>query len=174
MSISEHLRGKRAAWQFDGRARPTFAVAPKPGQESVWDYPRPPRRQQDDREVVVRLGGHEVARSRRSVRVLETASPPTSLARRREGANRETATHHQHEERDQRAAVRRRHGWMLQRRQRDGRPPAPRQGANPVGPHEPPVDGHLKPRGEPAMAGHLKEEGREPDHGEQRGSADEQ
>ncbi|MEO8522809.1 MAG: DUF427 domain-containing protein, partial [Acidobacteriota bacterium] len=44
---------------------------------SVWDYPRPPRIASDVREVVVRVGAHEVARSRRSVRLLETASPPT-------------------------------------------------------------------------------------------------
>jgi len=48
-----------------------------PGQESVWDYPRPPRVAADDREVVVVLGGVEVCRSRRAVRVLETSHPPT-------------------------------------------------------------------------------------------------
>jgi len=31
----------------------------------------------DAREVSVRVGAHEIARSRRSVRLLETASPPT-------------------------------------------------------------------------------------------------
>jgi uncharacterized protein (DUF427 family) len=75
--IPEWAKRARAAWQFDGRTRPPFAVTPRPGQESVWDYPRPPRLQPDAREVVVRLGEYEIARTRRSLRLLETASPPT-------------------------------------------------------------------------------------------------
>jgi uncharacterized protein (DUF427 family) len=43
----------------------------------VWDYPRPPRIVPDAREVVVRVDDFELARTRLSVRVLETASPPT-------------------------------------------------------------------------------------------------
>lgn len=57
--------------------RPSFAIPPGPGQESVWDYPRPPRIVADQREVIVRAGDMLVARTRRAVRVLETASPPT-------------------------------------------------------------------------------------------------
>ena len=49
---------------------------PGPGQESVWDYPRPPRVEPSGREVVVVLGGTEVCRTRRAVRVLETSHPP--------------------------------------------------------------------------------------------------
>lgn len=60
-----------------GRARPSFATVPKPGQESVWDYPRPPRLRDDRREVIVRAGELIVARTVRAVRALETASPPT-------------------------------------------------------------------------------------------------
>jgi len=70
-------RAHRAEWSNRGAARPPFAVEPGPGQESVWDYPRPPRIVADPRTVVVRVGGHVVARSERAVRVLETASPPT-------------------------------------------------------------------------------------------------
>jgi uncharacterized protein (DUF427 family) len=66
-----------AGWRYYGQKRPTFAVLPRPGQESVWDYPRPPRVEKDSREVTVRFGALEVARSRRCLRVLETASPPT-------------------------------------------------------------------------------------------------
>jgi uncharacterized protein (DUF427 family) len=47
-----------------------------PGQESVWDYPRPPRVSRSDREVVVVVGGVEVCRTRRALRVLETSHPP--------------------------------------------------------------------------------------------------
>jgi uncharacterized protein (DUF427 family) len=43
----------------------------------VWDYPRPPRIDAERREVIVRVGDVEIARTRRALRVLETASPPT-------------------------------------------------------------------------------------------------
>lgn len=78
MSIDrERLARARAMWRYVGEERPPFAVAPRPGQESVWDYPRPPRLAPDAREVVVRCGGVEIARTVRSLRLLETASPPT-------------------------------------------------------------------------------------------------
>jgi uncharacterized protein (DUF427 family) len=47
-----------------------------PGQESVWDYPRPPRVEPDDRHVVVRFAGNVVADTRRALRILETSHPP--------------------------------------------------------------------------------------------------
>jgi uncharacterized protein (DUF427 family) len=43
----------------------------------VWDYPRPPRLDTDNREVVVRWGDLEIARTRHAVKVLETAHPPS-------------------------------------------------------------------------------------------------
>ncbi|MBC7413719.1 MAG: DUF427 domain-containing protein [Herminiimonas sp.] len=64
-------------WQFDGRERPSFAVIPKPGQESVWDYPRPPAIVVDHRLVTVSDGDLLVAKSGAALRILETASPPT-------------------------------------------------------------------------------------------------
>ena len=64
-------------WRYHGRVRPPFAVEPTPGQESVWDYPRPPCIDAEPREVIVRVGDAEVARTRSALRVLETASPPT-------------------------------------------------------------------------------------------------
>lgn len=64
-------------WTHTGRRRPNFAEAPGPGRESVWDYPRPPRIEMDSRLVEVKSGEQLVASSRRSLRVLETASPPT-------------------------------------------------------------------------------------------------
>ncbi|KRB46868.1 hypothetical protein ASG96_17560 [Terrabacter sp. Soil810] len=48
-----------------------------PGQESVWDYPRPPAVDPSDELVEVHLGGEVVARTRSSLRVLETSHPPT-------------------------------------------------------------------------------------------------
>lgn len=56
--------------------RPRFALVPGPGEESVWDYPRPPCLEPDRREVVIMAGAIEVARTRRAMRLLETASPP--------------------------------------------------------------------------------------------------
>ncbi len=64
-------------WNFTGRERPGFAIEPGPGQESVWDYPRPPIFVEDNREVSVRLGNLVVAQTSAAIRVLETASPPT-------------------------------------------------------------------------------------------------
>jgi uncharacterized protein (DUF427 family) len=64
-------------WDNTGRDRPDFAIEPRPGQESVWDYPRPPAIRRDTRLVEVRDGENVIARSRSSYRVLETASPPT-------------------------------------------------------------------------------------------------
>jgi uncharacterized protein (DUF427 family) len=50
---------------------------PGPGQESVWDYPRPPACLPSDRHVVVRLGDTVVADTSAAYRVLETSHPPT-------------------------------------------------------------------------------------------------
>jgi uncharacterized protein (DUF427 family) len=71
------IQAARAQWRWTGRARPPFAAVPGPGQVSVWDFPRPPRLAIDQREVVVRWGDVEVARSCRAVLVLETAHPPS-------------------------------------------------------------------------------------------------
>ena len=49
---------------------------PGPGQESVWDYPRPPRVELSPKLVTVVLGGVEVCRTTRAWRVLETSHPP--------------------------------------------------------------------------------------------------
>ncbi len=46
-------------------------------QESVWDYPRPPRVEPSSETIEIRLGGELVARSTSTYRVLETSHPPT-------------------------------------------------------------------------------------------------
>jgi uncharacterized protein (DUF427 family) len=48
-----------------------------PGQESVWDYPRPPRLERTSALLQVVLGGSVVAETREGWRVLETSHPPT-------------------------------------------------------------------------------------------------
>ncbi|MFC4785978.1 DUF427 domain-containing protein [Nocardioides sp. MAHUQ-72] len=50
---------------------------PGPGQESVWDYPRPPRLETTSERVEVELGGRVVASTSAGWRVLETSHPPT-------------------------------------------------------------------------------------------------
>lgn len=51
-------------------------ITPAEGQESVWDYPRPPRVEHRSERVVVRLGGRVIADTTDAVRVLETSHPP--------------------------------------------------------------------------------------------------
>jgi uncharacterized protein (DUF427 family) len=51
-------------------------VDPGPGQESVWDYPRPPRLEVDRRRLRVVLGGVTIADTTAGYRVLETSHPP--------------------------------------------------------------------------------------------------
>ena len=71
------LEAARAHWNWRGQKRPPFAVEPGPGQVSVWDFPRPPRVAHDTREVVIRWGDVEVARTHKAVLVLETSHPPS-------------------------------------------------------------------------------------------------
>jgi uncharacterized protein (DUF427 family) len=67
----------RRKWRYTGAERPSFAQPPGPGQESVWDYPRPPRIEPADKPLRVMLGDTELARTTRGMRVLETAGAPT-------------------------------------------------------------------------------------------------
>lgn len=51
-------------------------ISPGPGQESVWDYPRPPRLEDVSCHIKIVLGGIVVADTHRARRVLETSHPP--------------------------------------------------------------------------------------------------
>jgi uncharacterized protein (DUF427 family) len=51
-------------------------VEPGPGQESVWDYPRPPALEPTTAHLEVVFGGVTIADTRRAYRVLETSHPP--------------------------------------------------------------------------------------------------
>lgn len=64
-------------WNYRGQSRPDFAIVPQAGQESVWDYPRPPALVDCSRSVRVESDAGEIASTNSSFRVLETASPPT-------------------------------------------------------------------------------------------------
>ena len=56
---------------------PPNRTPPGPGQESVWDYPRPPRLEDSTRRIRVVFNGIVIADSQRAKRVLETSHPPT-------------------------------------------------------------------------------------------------
>jgi uncharacterized protein (DUF427 family) len=73
----DDLQQARGAWRHRGRKRPAGAPQPGAGQESVWDYPRPPVIVADRRLVQVRFSDMLIAETRAARRVLETASPPT-------------------------------------------------------------------------------------------------
>ncbi|MHA7275471.1 DUF427 domain-containing protein [Arthrobacter sp. HLT1-21] len=51
-------------------------IVPGPGQESVWDYPRPPRLENTTERIVIEFGRAVIAESTTAVRVLETSHPP--------------------------------------------------------------------------------------------------
>ncbi len=51
-------------------------IPPEPGQESVWDYPRPPRLEETQKHIEVIFNTIVIASTRRAMRVLETSHPP--------------------------------------------------------------------------------------------------
>lgn len=51
-------------------------IQPGAGQESVWDYPRPPSIEQTSRHIVISVDGQTVADTTRALRVCETSHPP--------------------------------------------------------------------------------------------------
>jgi uncharacterized protein (DUF427 family) len=51
-------------------------VIPQDGQESVWDYPRPPRVEKTAKRLRVMFNGIEIANTINAYRVLETSHPP--------------------------------------------------------------------------------------------------
>lgn len=53
-----------------------FPVGTRPGQESVWDYPRPPRLEDTSKHIIVVFNGEVIVDSPRAKRVLETSHPP--------------------------------------------------------------------------------------------------
>jgi len=57
------------------QARPV-PIRTESGQESAWDYPRPPRLERTAKRVEVVFAGVSIADSARAWRVLETSHPP--------------------------------------------------------------------------------------------------
>jgi uncharacterized protein (DUF427 family) len=52
-------------------------ISPQPGQESVWDYPRPPRLEATPKRIQIIFNGVTIADTTNAYRVLETSHPPT-------------------------------------------------------------------------------------------------
>lgn len=68
--LAEH----RGSWA--SRPRPAGIVQPGPGQESVWDYPRPPELRAAEGPLKVVFDGEVVARTDKGLRIVETAGAP--------------------------------------------------------------------------------------------------
>jgi len=51
-------------------------IEPKAGQESVWDYPRPPKLERTNKQLKIVFGGETIAETNGAFRVLETSHPP--------------------------------------------------------------------------------------------------
>ncbi|NNE74599.1 MAG: DUF427 domain-containing protein [Acidimicrobiales bacterium] len=71
------MEAARNQWTYTGAERPPFAIEPGPGQESVWDYPRPPAIAPDGRLIEVVGERGPIASSRASIRIMETSLPPS-------------------------------------------------------------------------------------------------
>ena len=50
---------------------------PKAGQESVWDYPRPPRLEPTSKHIRIVFNDQIIVDTNRALRMLETSHPPT-------------------------------------------------------------------------------------------------
>ena len=73
----DDVERERERWRNAPRERPRHAPSPGPGQESVWDYPRPPRVERVAERLRVELFAEVFAETTRGRRVIETAGPPT-------------------------------------------------------------------------------------------------
>ena len=71
------MTGMHTSHRFAGRVPAgVHPITPAVGQESVWDYPRPPRVEPVAARVRVIVDGVTVADTTRAMRVLETSHPP--------------------------------------------------------------------------------------------------
>ncbi|MFT4706035.1 MAG: hypothetical protein ACI81R_003751 [Bradymonadia bacterium] len=52
-------------------------IEPGPGQESVWDYPRPPGLERVSKRIEIGFAGRSLANTTSAYRVLETSHPPS-------------------------------------------------------------------------------------------------
>lgn len=76
-TMTNWLQKARERWNNTGAIRPPFALPPKKGQRSVWDFPRPPLLEKVNKSIAVSYQGKIITESSKAFAVLETASPPT-------------------------------------------------------------------------------------------------
>ena len=80
LALTAQIRAARGKWRHRGEQRPDFAEGVNAGEESVWDFPRPPRIEPVGKVIrvaVERSAVAVVAGTTQSVRVVETAGAPT-------------------------------------------------------------------------------------------------
>jgi len=77
LELTAAVARARARWRYRGNGRPPFAEPVAAGEESVWDYPRPPRLEPVAVRLTVSHRGQVLAAGSGAVRVLETAGAPT-------------------------------------------------------------------------------------------------
>ncbi len=77
LTLTDEILAEREKWQFNGILRPDFAESPAQGQESVWDYPRPPIIQAVSEDLKVVHDNQTIALTTGAKRVIETAGAPT-------------------------------------------------------------------------------------------------
>ena len=75
--LTDEILRARAQWSQPGRPGPAAIEAASAGQESVWQYPRPPRLDPCPHPVRVEFGGEVIACTSHALRLLETSHPPT-------------------------------------------------------------------------------------------------
>ena len=67
---------KRARTKWGPRPLDVVLEPAGPGEESVWDYPRPPRVEPSLAHIQIEFAGHTIAETRRAMRIVETAGAP--------------------------------------------------------------------------------------------------
>ncbi len=63
-------------YEFDIQMVKPQRIQPGLGQESVWDYPRPPRLEETSKHIQIIFNGVAIADTHHAKRVLETSHPP--------------------------------------------------------------------------------------------------
>lgn len=74
--MSDERSREAEKWRRLKRKKPTEIIKPGSGQESIWDYPRPPKIELFTHRIRVEFAGETIADTTRSYKVMETASPP--------------------------------------------------------------------------------------------------
>jgi uncharacterized protein (DUF427 family) len=75
--VDDTQRTQQQYWRNLKRERPSDIIVPAPGQESVWDYPRPPAVEPVAERLQVWFAGAPIADTVHGLRVIETSCPPT-------------------------------------------------------------------------------------------------